>query len=217
MNSMLLRVGALALLLATASLRGQGTFQNLDFEEGSFVPIPGDPYGRVQFGPAMPGWTGYIGTNQIDWILHNNKFLSYPGIGIQGPDYPSAGLYHGQYFVTLQNSFPPTAYNVPSLVQTGMVPPDAKSISFITTGLYVSLIGVSFRGVDIPLYHLATTETDHNIWGGDTSAFAGQTGELRLWGGSSLDYVQFSSLPIPEPNAAPFFALGALLLARRRM
>lgn len=50
-------------LIVMPQLIAQGTFQNLDFENGSFIPIPGDPYGSVEFDSAMPGWTGYIGAN----------------------------------------------------------------------------------------------------------------------------------------------------------
>ena len=84
---MKLNAALLAAVLSLASLASafaQGTFQNLDFENGTFIPIPGDPFGRVQFSPAMPGWTGFVGTNQIDWILHNNLFLSTAGIAIWG-------------------------------------------------------------------------------------------------------------------------------------
>src|SRR5689334_7753061 len=83
----------------------QGTFQNLDLGDGTFIPIPGDPYGRVQFSPAMPGWTGYLGTDQINWVLYNDPFLSKAGIAIWGPDNPSPNFMHGRYFVVLQNVF----------------------------------------------------------------------------------------------------------------
>ncbi len=39
----------------------QPAFQNLDFESVVLVPVPGDQFRRVEFGPAVPGWTGFIG------------------------------------------------------------------------------------------------------------------------------------------------------------
>ncbi|MCL4788409.1 MAG: hypothetical protein KJ070_16700, partial [Verrucomicrobia bacterium] len=80
---------------------GQGTFQNLDFENGTFIAHPTGPRNSVQFGPAMPGWTGYVGTNQIDWILYNDLFLSTAGIAIFGPNQP-LGESHGRYYLVLQ-------------------------------------------------------------------------------------------------------------------
>src|SRR5437879_4471805 len=53
----------------------QGTFQNLDFELATLVPIAGDPYARVQFVPAFPGWRGYVGTNLESAALYNRTFL----------------------------------------------------------------------------------------------------------------------------------------------
>ena len=63
-------VGA-CLLLITIDAPGQGAFQNLDFENGAFVPIPGGHPGQAEWGSAMPGWTGYWGTNQTDSIHYN--------------------------------------------------------------------------------------------------------------------------------------------------
>ena len=60
--------------------RAQGAFQNLDFEDGVFVSIPGDPYGNVQWAPAMPGWTGYLGENTIDWIARGLSLSTAKGM-----------------------------------------------------------------------------------------------------------------------------------------
>src|SRR2546422_10735535 len=38
---------------------------------GDVDPDSGDPYGSVQFVAAFPGWTGYIGTNQVSAALYN--------------------------------------------------------------------------------------------------------------------------------------------------
>src|SRR5678816_4063715 len=60
------------ILLGTACLSfSQGTFENFGFESASLVPIPGDPYQRVQFNAALPGWTGYAGTNPQNAVLYN--------------------------------------------------------------------------------------------------------------------------------------------------
>src|SRR5439155_23129084 len=87
--------------LNAADLGAQGTFQNLDFENGTFILIPGDPFGRVEFSAAMPGWTGYLGTNRIDWIFHNNRFIDTADIAIFGPDYPAPAIFEGHYYVNM--------------------------------------------------------------------------------------------------------------------
>src|SRR5258705_6340372 len=101
---MLLAISTLAILLCPAS--GQGTFQNLDFESATLIPIPGDPYGSVQFAPAFPGWTGYIGTNQQGAALYNKVYLDSSGISIidQGWSHllTSGGVIDGNFTAVLQ-------------------------------------------------------------------------------------------------------------------
>src|SRR5689334_12798940 len=70
------------LLLAASSALAQGTFQNLDFESATLIPIPGDPYHSVQFAEAFPGWTCSAGTNLLSGALYNNAFLDTSGISI---------------------------------------------------------------------------------------------------------------------------------------
>src|ERR1043166_8065921 len=96
--------GVLTLMgLVPIVANAQGTFQNLDFENGTFIPIPGQ-LNTVEFAAAMPGRRGYLGTNQIAWILHNDQFIDTAGISIYGPDNPSADYLHGHYFLLLKKS-----------------------------------------------------------------------------------------------------------------
>jgi hypothetical protein len=194
-------------LVANAPASAQGTFQNLDFENGTFIPISGDPFGRVQFGAALPGWTGYIGTQQIDWVLYNNLFLSEPGLAIFGSNYPTPGLFHGEFFVVLQDSFS-TPSIMPALAQTGMIPATAQRIQMLSNNPYMPGFTLLFQNQPIPLQYLGDASNGRAVWGGDISAYAGQTGELRFVGGGYLDHIQFSSEPIPEPNAVALFLMG---------
>ena len=187
----------------------QGTFQNLDFENGTFIPIPGDPYGRVYWAQAVPGWTGYVSTNQIDWALHNGMFLDNPGIGIWGLDFPSSGIFHGHCFVALQFGSLSGSFAVCSIAQTGMIPLGTQSIRYLTNQQLIPGFDVTFAGQQIPLSLLGGTPSGNWIWGGDVSVYAGQTGELRFAGGTYLDYIQFSTLPIPEPSMLGLMILGA--------
>lgn len=197
--------------LVAGTLCGQGTFQNLGFENGSFIPIPGDPFGRVQFAPAVPGWTGYVGASQIDWILHNDLFLGTAGIAIWGPENPWPDFLHGQYYLVLQNPLGvPT--DVPAIAQTGAIPLSAQSIRFLSNNPFTTGFTVLFEGESIPLQYLGEASNGRAIWGGDISAFAGQAGELRFRGGGYLDHIQFSADAVPEPGVLVLLAVGALLL-----
>jgi len=207
---------ALLLSLSSQQVGAQGTFQNLDFENGTFVPIPGQPY-TVEFASAMPGWTGYVGNNQINWINYNAQFIDTAGISIFGPDQPP-GEFHGHYYVVLQAGDDP--YGGPSRVnsaitQTGMIPSGTQSmLLYLASGA----LSFSFAGQPIPLTNLGTgggASINYSIYGADVSAFAGQTGLLELRGVGYLDFIQFSNQPIPEPSEFGLFALGALLFGWR--
>lgn len=210
---------SLALVYSSMALQtcAQGTFQNLDFESGVFIPIPDDPYGRVEFSPAMPGWTGYAGTNQIEWILYDNMFLSTAGIAIWGPGNPNGDFMQGHYHVLLQrgdNPFGATGDIVSSsIAQTAQVPATAQSILFDTRASFAS-IALLFGGQPIPSSLLGQSDGIY-FWGADISARAGQTGELRFLGNGFLDNIRFSAEPIPEPSTLGFFAFGTLLLGWR--
>src|SRR3977135_3666785 len=77
---------------------------------------------------------------------------------------------------------------------------------------------VTFGAQTIPMFQLGST-ADYVIWGGDVSALAGQTAELRFIGlanaGGYFDNIFFSIQPIPEPGTFGLSGLGALLLGWR--
>jgi len=197
-------------------VRAQGTFQNLSFESPTIIPAPtpANPF-AIEFGPAMPGWVGYFGTNQTSTISHNALSLSVANIAIMGPDNPFPDVLHGHYYVVMQNSFP-TPSLVPAIAQTGMIPGDAESVRFYSIfSPVVIAIGVSFNGRQIPLSPLGAIGNDRYVWGGDISAFAGQTGVLRFFGEGYLDNIFFSPEAVPEPGTFALLALGLLLLGSR--
>lgn len=202
-------------LTATKS-EGQGTmiFQNLDFENGSIIsiPTPGNPF-AVQWAAAMPGWTGFLGTNQQSVITYNTLSLSVANISILRPAF-AADIHNGQYHVQLQNAFP-VVTDVPALAQTGTLPANSQSIRFYSAAPFAIGLTVTFSGTHIPLSLLGSTANNKQIWGGDISGFAGQTGELRFRGSGTLDFIQFSNQPVPEPNALGLIAIGALLFSYR--
>jgi hypothetical protein len=197
-------------LVVTSCVSAQGTFGNLNFESANPIPLVGSPYYpyAVASSNGIPSWTAYIGANAVDWLLLNTVSLGAAAISLQGPGsgYP---ILQGSYSVFLQPQFG-TGIPVPALAQTGLIPATAKSIRFYTDGL----ISVSFAGQDIPVAIIGSG-SGYSIFGGDISALANLTGELRFQGGGTLDNIFFSNQPIPEPSALALFGLGALLFGYR--
>ena len=105
-----------------------------------------------------------------------------------------------------------------SVGQTGQIPLSALSLLFYLS--FDSNLQVTFGGQLISLIKTGSTPT-YDIWGGDVSAYAGQTGQLLFTalpniGYGLLDNIQFSSSAIPEPSTLALGALGAFLLGFRR-
>src|SRR4051812_47030667 len=67
----------------------QGTvqFQNLNFESATIVPISGSV---VQFGPAFPGWVGYIASNSVSGTLYNNLGIGSSQIALLDANSPGS-------------------------------------------------------------------------------------------------------------------------------
>jgi hypothetical protein len=208
-------IGGLALLLSAEATLGQGTFQNLDFEQAKVPDVPANQGGAdVLSTDGVPGWTTFVGGSQTTTILHNDLNLGAPGLAILGPSWSGAGILHGRYSVALQVSFDRSVF--PAIAQTGTVPSDARSVRFYSHP-YITLPVVDFGGQQIPVAILGGSSSTYYIWGGDISAFAGQTGELLFTGDFSLDNIFFSNLPVPEPHVFGVSALGALLLGWRSL
>lgn len=219
---------------APATAKGQGTFQNLGFESpiGSLVSIypPGNPP-TVPFTNAFPSWVGYVGTNLAEVVRIDGINLDLATLAIVGSNVLSlwfAPLIEGKYTAVLQPQ--QTTFGGPSpvalvpvaLLQTGLVPADAKSLQFksFTEG---TAFTVSLGGVAIPLAPLATFPT-YTLYGGDISAFAGTLAELRFTAFPNnyphstvfaLDSIQFSNQQVPEPGTVGLIGLGALLVGWR--
>jgi len=213
MNSALSRyLSITALLLGGLFVaRGQGTFQNLDFEQAKVPDVPAGQFGSdVSSTDGVPGWTTYIGGGQVTTILHNNDTLGAPAIAILGPfwAFPANAILQGQYTVFLRPKFDATI--LPSIAQLGMVPSTAQSLRFWGTGK----ISVSFAGQGLPVSSLEATP-NYGVYGVDLSSFAGQTGWLEFEGGGLLDNISFSDVAIPEPGVFGLFAVGALLACWR--
>jgi PEP-CTERM motif len=213
--------------VAATESRAQGTFQNLGFESPTLIPIPGDPYGRVQFAPAFPGWTGTVGGVQQTAALYNNEFLDSSGISIIDHGWSSplglpGGVIEGNYTAVLQAGVGGDT----SISQTGLVPEDAQSLQFKAFELFVPAgsFSVTLGGQTLSLMPLAIG-TNYTLFGADIHALAGQMDELDFILKAQmphvndaylyLDSITFSDQSIPEPSTLALLAAGASAFALR--
>ncbi len=208
------------LLTMPMSVLSQGTFQNLDFEDVRNVPVFDPPgAGLMSATDALPGWTCYAGTNQLNLALYDTLNLDNVGAGVISTASPvaytiPAGLPDGQFCASLQYgvlTHPIGPWeNVPaSIAQVGQVPIGAHSILFAGSTPF----SVSFAGTGLPLSVMAAYP-GYDIFGADISSFAGQIGELRFTSYSHvsfLDSIQFSSQVIPEPTTIRLMGFAATI------
>ena len=167
---------------------------------------------------ALPSWACYIDGNQIGSVGYNDVALDSAAVGILSSTspYPPSGFVLGQYCLSLQSSTLPQFEVSASVGQTGQLPSDAQSLRFRASVPF----GVSFAGSAIPLVVLSS-RAGYNIYGGDISQFAGQSGELLITSHGHfgyLDGLSFSPQPIPEaaPVSLLFMGLGVLYFRLRR-
>jgi len=189
---------------------GQGTFQNLNFEQANVPDVPAHQFGSdVSASDGVPGWVVYTYGGPASSMFHNNISTGAAEVAIYGPQWFSDQILEGRYTVSLQpaTAGPP---GTAAIGQTGQFPVDAESLTFYGRGAFT----VTFGGQSIQLVSVGSTSA-YTIFGGDISTFANQTGELMFQGGGLLDAIQFSNQPMPEPGVFALSALGALLLGWR--
>ena len=219
-----------SILCATISAQAQGTFQNLDFESATLVPLPA---GYVQFAPAFPGWTGLVGGVQQTVALYDSFYLDTSGISIidQGWSHRFfGGVIDGNFTALLQAGVVGALTNVANttLSQTAVVPSSAQSLQFKAdlAGSPLSALEVTLGGQQLSLAALGSG-ANYTLYGAAIPAWAGQTAELdfTVLAGNPhisnnylfLDDIQFSNQSIPEPGVFGLSALGALLLGWRML
>jgi hypothetical protein len=206
-------------LAATAS--GQG-FVNLDFEHATIIQDPSNP-GSVYAFAALPGWSPYIGTNQVTDVLYNNFTLGNASIDIAGQ---AVGAIDGLYSVVLQpgrDPFGSDRYIGVSISQSSLVPVLARSLqfkffahAFPSPDFYVSL-----GGRELSLTAL-TTGPGYTLYGADITPFAGQVASLTIGAAAQqniapyyFDSIEFSSSSIPEPSMSSIMLICALVFGCR--
>ncbi len=181
-------------ILFPAPVQAQN-FTNLGFENAVIVPVPGDPYGRVQAINAFPAWVCYTGSGQLTLVNYDNEFLDSAGVSILDTNavngfqaLPQA--FEGNYTALLQAGFDlggDTVRVSAAIAQTGLFSQSANTMTFEARG---SGFAVSIGGQDVPFFALEE-DSDYIVFGVDVSSFGGQTLELR-----------FTANPYPPPGPA---------------
>jgi hypothetical protein len=195
-------------------------FTDLDFENPTWVCDPSVPVPNVGFvtpSSAMPGWTAYSDGNPYPDMLYDTIALAGGFVSLyDNNSWPSLQL-QGDYYLRLMGVNYPGNETTTGVGQTGQIPPSARSLTFLAD-FFGGPDQVSFAGNTLSVNVIATTP-NYDVYQADISQYAGNTGELlfttSLGGVMTLDNIQFSTSPVPEPNSSAFFALGGLLVGLR--
>jgi hypothetical protein len=223
----LVRVFFLSVVLAATTLTpfqstsfGQD-FVDLNFEDATVSPTePGQLGSFVDPTIAFPGWQV---SNAV--CFYNDVSLGSQAVCLMGPDFSNFfGLspLEGSYSV-LMMTFSNSVGSRPILSQTGLIPADAKSITFLAgtgalTGTRATNALVTIGGVNIPIVPLPD-----GLFAGDVSAFAGSVEGLtfsttivsRDVTELYFDDVTFSTMAIPEPSSFWLVCAAGVLLGWR--
>jgi hypothetical protein len=185
-------------------------FVNLNFEAAS---VPSQPTQIVNATNLFPGW-----------VITPSYSVGYDDVSLTGASisiidtnsYFSSSI-QGKYYALLVSAND-QGYGIPiSMGQTGQIPVSAKSITF-----WGDIGGLQITFNNQPLFFSSLGSTaNYSIYGADISVLAGQTGQLLFTlppyvGAATIDNIQFSSVPVPEPGGWALAALGTLLLSPLR-
>jgi len=220
MKTILKKIGLVGLIALLGSEGKSQGFVNLNFESTTLASN-GTP-STVATTVGLPGWDASIGGISQSTILYNNGTLGNSAVAIQGYGNSLTPVIAGTFSASLTAGATGNA----SISQTGLIPADSLSLLFesYTTGNGLPTLSVTINGQDIGISPLLTT-ANYTLYGGDISAFAGQTANLAFtavsdypqgFGYYVLDNIQFSPTAVPEPSTLGLAALGGAVLAWRR-
>lgn len=192
-------------MLSAGMVLGQGTFQNLGFEQARIIFIPSTAY--VATTNALLGWTAFYQGNEMTGIHYNAPSAINP-VGLVGS---SAAVISGSYSVILETDG--------EIRQTGAVPADANSLFFKARWAGMSpVLAVALGGQSLTLTVISNTN-DYTLFGVDVSRFSGQVATLSCSQQGLARYVlddfEFSPLLIPEPGVFGLVGVGVLCFAVR--
>jgi hypothetical protein len=197
----------------------QGTFQNLNFEEANIVAISGQPL-AVTVANALPGWTVYYGNVQQTQISYNDALLGgEPWLTLSANGYPGIPemLIDGNFTPFLQGGGVNGVPTPVSISQTGQIPPGTQSILFDCSGNFSppSELDAFIGSSELSLFQVGSG-ANYTIYGGNVSAWAGQTEQLTFsasLGNFAIDDISFSPNSVPEPDILALIGIGGLTFA----
>ncbi len=214
-------IRVIVILLCTFSALAQGTFRNLDFEQA--IVIPHDvTYGFLDWNLAAPGWTHSTGSD-TSIIYYGSRhvgvsqaYLLMDNISpIWAPQTQLAGRYSLMISSGFFNSVDGSGGFINAFIsQTGQIPDTARSVQLLADGP----VRITVNGTPVPILSLGG-----NLYGGDVSAFAGSTAELKIINAweldrrrTVLDNITFSPIPVPEPHTLVLMGFWGILLVNHR-
>ena len=187
----------------------QGTFVNLDFEAAT-VPYLTNSSGWVSAAEAFPGWTVLTDENAKTMVPYNRMPSGSGYVGLTANSYIRWMQQAGNYSAR----FMPWEGSSCSLMQTGTVPGDAKSLQFVAGSLSARTpLTVTFDGHVLPA-SLVWSDIMRAAYSVDVSPYAGTTGELRFTGsidpsGSGrYDFYLDNMVFVPEPQVWQLLGLA---------
>ncbi|MFG6449517.1 PEP-CTERM sorting domain-containing protein [Roseateles sp. BYS180W] len=201
-----------ALILAASAATSDlcQAFTNLDFEAAT-VASNTPPSGFLDWNLAAPGWSHssgsdtdivyygitHVGTTQ--WFLLVDSATQ--------PGGPLSGSYAMRFASGRESGKPSAPWVNAYLSQTGVIPADARSLTLLANGP----LAVSINGAVAPIISLGGA-----AFAVDVSSYSGSAVEIRFINTSqqlsdpvSIDAIDFSTSPVPEPPVWALLFTGA--------
>ncbi len=220
---------SLVLFTSLATLNGQ-SFRNLDFETAHppYNFVPGEfPTGHVVLvSEALPSWSVWYSSERKDTMMYNVMSLGGSAVSLSDKDFEcqqQLPLINGNNTLVMfggRGGLFGEPMDV-AITQEGTIPGNAQSLRYFAYNGLAPLFSLSFNGVDLPAQQLEQQPAGYWLYAANVSGVAGQTGELRLTTHSpgpsgfiqvTIDDLQFSTSPVPEPSSVALFLLGSGLL-----
>jgi hypothetical protein len=212
-------IGITVALFVHSLACGQGSFQNLDFEQANPVIVVGSPLYpyAVTAASALPYWTVVAGGNQLSVITENDPSTGSAWVSLVAA--PGAWGYvplDGNYSVLIQGGGLGA-----SISQTGLIPSGTESLLFDAMALPDSGSMAVYVGTQSVALSAVGSGPNYTIYGANISAWAGETEQLTFEvpgysGNWEFDDIQFSTAALtPEPSPVALTALSGLLFGAR--
>jgi len=203
------------------SSQAQGTFQNLNFELAAPISVGGgEPTFVVTTASALPYWTVYYGSVQQTQISYNDAVLGgEPWLTLSATGYPGVPeeVIDGRFTPFLQGGEVNGVSTAVSITQTGQIPFGTQSLLFDSAGNPFQM-AVLIGNQEVSLVPVGGGP-DYTIYGGNISAWAGQTEQLTFsasLGNWAIDDITFSTQAVPEPNTVELVLTAATMLGLQR-